>query len=91
MYTLSIFLILCILQLIFIWVKWSEIKEYSDLVGETVESTGISKNKTYKKAVMISGHLLRNFKKLLWIPTILIMFANIIAALVVGTLLSIIF
>jgi len=66
--------------------KWSDIQDYKE-IGEGVASiTKLDKNKHYSKFVKIAGWVLKKFKVLLFIPAIILIFANLIASSILGTI-----
>mgnify|MGYP000312492955 FL=1 len=79
------------IQFLFIWVKWSDIRDYRELGTDIADMTGVSKKSFYEKLVRTFGFLWSNFKKMLIIPIVVIVFINFVVSLVLGGILSIIF
>lgn len=98
MYTFITFGIICFIQSVFIWIKISEIKDYKEMIetfgtsilGMTKEEY-LSSNKYYSASVRFFAYLWRNFKKVLIIPIMFILFINFVISLILGGVLSLIF
>lgn len=91
MYTTIVFLLLCIIELVIIWMKWDEIQTYRDIVEGAASITGADKNERYSQFVKIMGKVIEYAKPVLIVLAILLLFANLIAASIIGGILGFIF
>ena len=91
MWTFSIFLLLCLIEGVIVYMKWSEIEEYRELGKDVAIATGLEKNRRYSAFVRIAGKVVGVAKYLLIILVPVILIVNLIIAGVLGTILSLIF
>lgn len=90
MYSLIVFGVLTLIEFLFIWSKWSDIKDYQEMGKGVADFTGASKKKVYTKSVTMIGNVLANFKKLLLIPLGILLFINLLVSIVLGSIISLI-
>lgn len=90
MYSLMVFGVLTLIEFLFIWSKWSDIKDYQEMGKSVADFTGTSKKKVYTKSVTMIGNVLGNFKKLLLIPLGILLFVNMVVSIVLGSIISLI-
>ena len=98
MYTLIILTILCLVEAIFVYSKWSDIKEYQEVASGILKLTNVHntqfiqqqlsgiKKFTFKVVIFAS-----RFKKLLLIPIIILFVINFIISVILGSILGLIF
>lgn len=91
MYTTIVFLLLCAIEAVVIWMKWDEIQTYSDIAKGAASITGIDKNEKYSQFVKIMGKIIEYAKPVLIILAVFLIFANLIAASIIGGILGFIF
>lgn len=91
MYTTIIFLSLCVIEFVFLWMKWDEIQTYREVGQGAASITGLDENASYKAFVKLVGILMEYFKYFLIVPLIFIIFANLIVASILGSVLGLIF
>jgi len=86
-----VFLLLCAIEAgLFYW-KYSEIQEYRELGQDVAIATGVEKHRRYGAFIRIAGKVLGFTKYFLIIIIPLLLLANWIVALVIGSILNIFF
>ncbi|MEK6828567.1 MAG: hypothetical protein AABY15_00375 [Nanoarchaeota archaeon] len=88
MYTLLIFLILTLAEGIYIWMKWDEIQEYKEIGQEVAKATKIDQDHRYKTVVQFLGKLWNYAKPMFVFLGIVLLFVNLIIALILGVILN---
>jgi len=86
-----VFLSLCLIEAIIIWMKWNEIQDYRNLGKDVASVTGLDKNEKYGAFVRIAGKVLAYAKPILIVLGIVLLVVNYIAALIIGGILNIFF
>jgi uncharacterized membrane protein len=71
--------------------KWDEIQTYSDIAKGAASITGIDKNEKYSQFVKIMSKVIEYARPILIILAILLVFANLIAATIIGGVLGLVF
>jgi len=85
MYSLILFILVCLAQYMFFLWKRSDIREYQEIGSDVANLTGVDKHHVYKKSIRIVGNILNNFKTLLIIPIIILLILNLILSVIIGT------
>ncbi len=88
MYTLIIFIILTLVEGIYIWMKWDEIQEYKEIGQEVAKITKVDQDSRYQKVVQILGRLWNYAKPMFYALGVLLLIINLIVSLILGTILS---
>lgn len=88
MYTLIIFLILTLVEGIYIWMKWDEIQEYKEIGQEVAKMTKIDQDDRYKTVTQFLGKLWNYAKPMFYALGVLLLFLNLIASFILGAILS---
>ena len=88
MYTLLIFLILTLVEGIFIWMKWDEIQEYKEIGQEVAKATKIDQDHRYKTVVQILGRLWNYAKPLFIVLGIILLIVNLLLSIIIGTIIN---
>ncbi len=88
MYTLLIFLIITLVEVIFISMKWDEIKEYKKIGQEVAKATKIDQDHRYDKVVQIIGRLWNYAKPLLIVLGIILLIVNLLVSIIIGTIIN---
>lgn len=89
--TFIILLILCLLEALFIWIKWGDIKNYQSIGKGIANATGLDRAERYSMFIRGTAWLFSKFKVLLIIPAVILFIANLIVASILGTILNFIF
>ena len=86
-----VFLLLCAIEAgLFYW-KYSEIQEYRELGQDVAIATGVEKHRRYGAFIRIAGKILGFTKYLLIIIIPLLLLANWIVAIILGSILNFFF
>lgn len=88
---ITIFISLGLIQVIYFYNKWSEIKEYIDLTSQVTNSLNVNKLKSYNLLVKFLGKIIKSFKKLLIIPIIVLLILNTLISLILSGIILLIF
>jgi hypothetical protein len=86
MYSLVVFLVLCLLEYgLFTW-KRAEVNEYQDVARGIASFSDVDDHKVYRRSVIFLSNLLNVFRKF-WLPVLLfICFVNAMVAIIIGTI-----
>lgn len=97
MIILILFVLITVVETIFLWLQWDKISmaldliEFSSKLIENNESINQLLIKTgFSKAKIFLIKLLIKFKKLVWIPITIILFINLIVSCIIGTMINLI-
>jgi len=91
MFTILVFTILVAVQFGFLYMKWSDIQDYRELYNGVTDATGISAHKKHKALIVVISKVLSIFQKLIIIPIVVLLVADLIVSLILGGILAIIF
>ena len=94
MYTLILLSVLCLVEFIYLWMKWGDVQDLRDvgsLVGQTITKGG--KGTQVGKRIIIpvrnAGNIflsfMAKFKKLLIIPIVILFIINLVVSIILGT------
>jgi hypothetical protein len=86
-----VFLVLCVVEFGLVYWKYSEIQEYAEIGQKVASVTGVDNNKHYSKFIKIAAKVFGLAKYLLFIAVPVLLFANWIAALILGSILNFFF
>lgn len=86
MYTFLIFLILTAVEGIYLWMKWDQIQEYKEIGQEAAKITKLDQDHRYKTLVQVIGKLWNYAKPVFYILGIILIFVNLLVAIIIGTI-----
>jgi len=86
-----VFLVLCAVELGIFYLKYNDIQDYKELGQDVAIATGVEKHRRYGAFIRIAGKILGFTKYLLIIIIPLLLLANWIVALILGSILNFFF
>jgi hypothetical protein len=86
MYSIILFLVICLAQYgLYLWKK-SEIDDYQEVGYGVANFTGLDKNHVYKQSIILLSNVVNIFKRFLWPAVIILGFINLMLSIIVGSL-----
>lgn len=84
------FILLSLIQAIYIYFKWDTINEYIELSKNIGGVVGVTNHIKFKRAVRVTAQVIRNFRSLLIIPIGLLTIINLIISFILGGIISVV-
>ena len=91
MFTTIIFLLLCLIEGVIFYLKWSQAQEYKEMTHDIAVATGVENNRKYKAAVRFMTKISGLGTIIMFVIGALLLFVNLIIALILGGILAVIF
>ena len=92
---ITTFLIMTLIEVIYVSIQWSKIKDLMDIskLANNLLGATLKDNPHYKKALGIKGRIafmIMNFKGLIWLPISILILVNMMVATLVSIILNLV-